>query len=79
MMTGRARILGPTHLAFTGYEIAFMIYSVGWTLDELASVTEHGWTVHTENLWSFLDIAFVIIFWSYFGVRMHGLAANDAS
>ncbi len=50
MMHGRAGIIGPKHLRFTGYEVVFIIYSIGWTLDEVASVTEHGWTVHTENM-----------------------------
>lgn len=78
-MANTAHTVGPAHLQFTIYELVFMVYSLGWVLDELASVCEHGWTVHTENLWSFLDIAFVVIFWAYFGVRMHGLRLNDAS
>lgn len=78
-MATKAHQIGPKHLQFTVVELLFVIYSIGWTLDELASICEHGWTVHTENLWSFLDITFVIIFCAYFGVRMHGLAANDGS
>ncbi|KAK5125212.1 hypothetical protein LTR85_000888 [Meristemomyces frigidus] len=78
MMVTKAHTIGPKHLKFTMYELAFVIYATGWNLDEIASILEHGWTVHTENLWSFLDIAFVIIFWAYFGVRMHGLAHMDA-
>ena len=79
MMTQRANTIGPKHLRFTGYELVFILYASGWSLDELASVTEHGWTVHTENLWSFLDLGFVLIFGMYFGVRMHGVIFVDAS
>ncbi|KAI9666242.1 MAG: hypothetical protein M1821_004177 [Bathelium mastoideum] len=61
------------HLSFSGIELAFCIYAAGWVLDEFASVLEHGWKVHTENLWAFLDIAFVIVYSAYFIVRMHGL------
>lgn len=78
-LAGKAEEVGPKHLHFTGYELVFDAYAVGWVLDEVASIFEHGWTVHTENLWSFLDITFVIIFSSYFGIRMHGLAINDGS
>lgn len=79
MMVNRADILGPKHLKYTLFELIFDIYSFGWVLDEIASVCEHGWTVHTENLWSFLDLTFVVIFCSYFGVRMHGMVVNDDS
>ncbi|KAI7169840.1 receptor-activated Ca2+-permeable cation channel, partial [Hortaea werneckii] len=76
-MINKADTIGPSHLAFSIYELAFVTYAFGWTLDEIASILEHGWTVHTENLWSFLDIAFVTIFSAYFSVRMHGLMVND--
>jgi hypothetical protein len=79
MMASRERIIGSKHLRFTFYELVFDMYAAGWVLDELASICEHGWTVHTENLWSFLDLSFVAIFCTYFGVRMHGFAVNDAS
>ncbi|KAK5135013.1 hypothetical protein LTR08_005673 [Meristemomyces frigidus] len=78
MMVSRAHTIGPSHLRFTVYELAFVIYAVGWNLDEVASICEHGWAVHTENLWSFLDSTFVVIFCTYFVVRMHGLVSMDA-
>ncbi|KAK3677264.1 hypothetical protein LTR78_002802 [Recurvomyces mirabilis] len=79
MMVAKADHIGPEHLQFTVYEIIFIVYASGWVLDEIASVCEHGWTVHTENLWSFLDITFVAIFLTYFGIRMHGLTSMDPS
>ena len=77
MMANEARTVGATHLQYTWYELIFDVYAMGWVLDEIAATCEHGWTVHTENLWSFLDITFVIIFCCYFGVRMHGFSTND--
>lgn len=62
----------------TGWEIVFLIYAAGWVLDEFASTLEHGWQVHTQNLWSFLDIGFVIIYWIYFIIRMIGIAQGDS-
>jgi hypothetical protein len=61
----------------TGWEIAFLVYAAGWVLDEFASTLEHGWQVHTQNLWSFLDIGFVFIYWIYFVMRMVGISRGD--
>ncbi|ORY06013.1 hypothetical protein BCR34DRAFT_41292 [Clohesyomyces aquaticus] len=57
---------------FTTQEAIFLVYAAGWVLDEFASMLEHGWHVHTQNLWSFLDITFVVIYISYLAVRLHG-------
>ena len=76
-MVDKAHTIGPTHLRFTVYELIFCIYAIGWNLDEVASIFEHGWTVHTENLWSLLDTVLVFIFSIYFVVRMDGLVNLD--
>jgi hypothetical protein len=57
---------------FSGWEICFIVYSAGWVLDEFASVLEHGWHVHTQNLWSFLDVTFVVIYCIYLWLRIQG-------
>jgi len=62
---------------FTPIEAIFCVYSLGWVLDGLASVLEHGWHVHTQNLWAFLDVTFMAIYTVYFALRMYGLAADD--
>jgi len=46
----------------TTAELAFLLYGGGWVLDELASCLEHGWEVHTQELWAFLDVTFAAIF-----------------
>ncbi|EDU49334.1 nonselective cation channel [Pyrenophora tritici-repentis] len=53
-------------------EIAFLLYGSGWVLDELASCLEHGWEVHTQELWAFLDVTFAGIFLIYLGMRTRG-------
>ncbi len=79
MMVNHEHTIGPEHLEFSLSELIFNIYAMGWVLDEIASICEHGWTVHTENLWSFLDIGFVMIFLTYFSVRSSGFALGDPS
>ena len=51
------------------YEVIFDIYAVGWILEEFAALLEHGWNVHLQKLWSFLDVTFAIIFIIYLGLR----------
>ncbi|KAF3769194.1 hypothetical protein M406DRAFT_337463 [Cryphonectria parasitica EP155] len=57
---------------FSILEIAFSIYAFGWVLDQFATMLEHGWHVYTQNLWSFLDVTFSVIFWIYLILRIHG-------
>ena len=56
----------------TTAELIFMLYGAGWVLDELASCLEHGWEVHTQELWAFLDVTFSGIFLVYLSMRAHG-------
>jgi len=57
---------------FTGKELVFIFYTLGWILDQTASILEHGWHVYTQNLWSFLDVTFSTIFGIYLVLRIHG-------
>ncbi len=59
------------HLLTTA-EIIFILYGGGWVLDELASCLEHGWEVHTQELWAFLDVTFSGIYIVYISMRIHG-------
>ncbi|KAH3947759.1 hypothetical protein HBI24_206050 [Parastagonospora nodorum] len=62
----------------TNAELVFLFYGAGWVLDELASCLEHGWEVHTQELWAFLDVTFSGIFIVYLGMRIHGwVIGND--
>ena len=33
--------------------------------------------VYAQNLWSFLDVIFAIIYWAYFVLRLHGWRTGD--
>ncbi|KAH7085686.1 hypothetical protein BKA63DRAFT_500206 [Paraphoma chrysanthemicola] len=61
----------------TSAELVFMLYGAGWVLDELTSCLEHGWEVHTQELWAFLDVTFSGIFIIYLSMRIHGWAIGN--
>lgn len=61
----------------TIYETIFCVYTSGWILEEFAAIVEHGWQVHTQNLWSFLDITFIVIYAVYFVIRMYTWASDQ--
>ncbi|MCJ1473583.1 hypothetical protein MMC13_002234 [Lambiella insularis] len=63
---------------FSLMEGAFCIYALGWALDQFASMLEHGWQVYTQNLWSFLDVGFIAIYFLYLIFRVRGLISGDA-
>ncbi|KAL6901375.1 hypothetical protein GGI43DRAFT_404765 [Trichoderma evansii] len=55
------------------YESLFAVYTAGWILDEFAAIIEHGWAVHAQKTWSFLDVTFTIIFCTYLFVRLYDI------
>ncbi|KAI9745207.1 MAG: hypothetical protein M1818_001485 [Claussenomyces sp. TS43310] len=58
-------------------ELIFIIYSLGFVLDQLAAILEHGWSVYTQNLWSFLDVMFAVIYIVYLFLRIQGVRSDD--
>ncbi|KUI62748.1 Calcium channel YVC1, partial [Cytospora mali] len=62
---------------FSVFEITFSVYAFGWVLDNFATILEHGWHVYTQNLWSFLDVTFGVIFWIYLVLRIHGWRVDN--
>ena len=62
---------------FTISEFFFAVYAFGWILDQFASMLEHGWQVYTQNLWSFLDVFFSVIYFIYLGLRLKGLLGHN--
>ncbi|KAK1983601.1 nonselective cation channel [Colletotrichum cereale] len=58
------------------FEFLFCIYAAGWVLDEFAAVVEHGWEVHAQNLWSWLDVTFSAIYAAYVVARIYDVAAG---
>ncbi|KAK6582309.1 hypothetical protein PZA11_004717 [Diplocarpon coronariae] len=53
-------------------ELAFIVFTLGWVLEQFACILEHGWAVYTQNLWSFLDVTFSAIFSIYLVLRLNG-------
>ncbi|KAK4127090.1 hypothetical protein N657DRAFT_567097 [Parathielavia appendiculata] len=53
-------------------ELCFTVYACGWVLDQFATLLAHGWDVYAQNLWSFLDVTFAIIYWVYMALRVYG-------
>ncbi|KAL3588019.1 hypothetical protein FPOAC2_13918 [Fusarium poae] len=61
----------------TGNEVVFILYSAGWVLHELAAIIEHGWMIHSQTLWSFLDLSYTVIFMAYITVRAYELDVSS--
>ncbi|RSL51152.1 hypothetical protein CEP54_011553 [Fusarium duplospermum] len=59
------------HQGFTLWELTFSIYTTGWVLQEFAAIIEHGWELHSQSLWSFLDASFIFIFGIYAITRLY--------
>ncbi|UQC80658.1 nonselective cation channel, partial [Colletotrichum lupini] len=62
---------------FTVLEGCFAVYAFGWSLDQFATILEHGWHVYTQNLWSFLDVGFIGIYVVYAVLRIHGARVGE--
>lgn len=60
-------------------EFLFIVYTIGWLIDSFAATIEHGWEVHSQNLWSFLDLTFAAIFCAYVMTRIMGMAVEWVS
>ncbi|KAI5476360.1 nonselective cation channel [Pseudohyphozyma bogoriensis] len=63
--------------ALTNHEKWFFLYALGYSLDRIASVMEHGWQVYSASLNGGLDALCVPIFAIAFGFRIHSIAFND--
>ncbi|KAK3307711.1 uncharacterized protein B0T15DRAFT_530962 [Chaetomium strumarium] len=77
-------MLTVAHYGFGGdlsgiriYETVFNVFAAGWVLEQFAAIVEHGWEVHAQNLWSFLDVTFVVIYAAYGLVRAVELLIMD--
>ncbi|KAJ1306575.1 hypothetical protein OPQ81_007576 [Rhizoctonia solani] len=56
----------------------FMIYGLGFVVEKLAAMQEHGIRVYTANLWNGFDMAFVTVYFSYSGLRLYGIHWDQA-
>ncbi|KAH7335512.1 hypothetical protein B0J17DRAFT_670476 [Rhizoctonia solani] len=56
----------------------FMIYGLGFVIEKLAAMQEHGIRVYSANLWNGFDMAFVTVYFSYAGLRLYGIRWDEA-
>ncbi|THH05416.1 hypothetical protein EW145_g4818 [Phellinidium pouzarii] len=54
-------------------EIAFMIYALGFSLEKVAAMQEHGLKVFFTGTWNGFDLALITIFVSYASTRLYGI------
>ncbi|KAI0057252.1 hypothetical protein BV25DRAFT_1920347 [Artomyces pyxidatus] len=55
------------------WEVIFMIYSLGFSLEKVAAMQEHGIKVYFTGTWNGFDLAFVTIYCTYAILRVYGM------
>ncbi|QRW02809.1 hypothetical protein RhiLY_01808 [Ceratobasidium sp. AG-Ba] len=56
----------------------FMIYALGFVVEKLAAMQEHGIRVYSANLWNGFDIAFISVYIIYASLRLYGVNQDEA-
>ncbi|KAF8630162.1 hypothetical protein AX15_003108 [Amanita polypyramis BW_CC] len=54
-------------------EIIFMVYALGFTLEKIAAMQEHGIQVYFKGTWNGFDVAFVTAYCIYAFFRLYGM------
>ncbi|CCM01811.1 uncharacterized protein FIBRA_03879 [Fibroporia radiculosa] len=54
-------------------EAVFMIYALGFTLEKIAAMQEHGMKVYFKGTWNGFDLAFVTLYCTYAILRLIGV------
>ncbi|RPD64222.1 hypothetical protein L226DRAFT_460344 [Lentinus tigrinus ALCF2SS1-7] len=57
-------------------EIVFMVYALGFTLEKVAAMQEHGIKVYFKGTWNGFDLAFVTLYCTYAIMRFVGVYDN---
>jgi hypothetical protein len=55
----------------------FIVFALGFALDEFAASNERGWTIYLASAWNAFDLTFIIVFFVYLGMRIAGFAMHD--
>ncbi|KAM0788384.1 hypothetical protein ACM66B_001522 [Microbotryomycetes sp. NB124-2] len=61
----------------TIWEALFVLWSLGFALDEVASMQENGLTIYSSGAYNVMDALFVLAFLVYFVMRLDGLWTGD--
>uniref|UniRef100_A0A0W0FZM0 Putative receptor-activated Ca2+permeable cation channel n=1 Tax=Moniliophthora roreri TaxID=221103 RepID=A0A0W0FZM0_MONRR len=59
-------------------EIFFMVYALGFTLEKVAAMQEHGIKVYFKGTWNGFDLAFVTFYCLYAFLRLYGVFHHKA-
>ncbi|KAJ2918690.1 hypothetical protein MD484_g1789, partial [Candolleomyces efflorescens] len=54
-------------------EVCFLVYALGFTLEKVAAMQEHGIRVFFKGTWNAFDLAFVTNYVFYFALRLYGV------
>ncbi|RXW21677.1 hypothetical protein EST38_g4197 [Candolleomyces aberdarensis] len=54
-------------------EICFLVYALGFTLEKVAAMQEHGIRVFFKGTWNAFDLAFVTNYVFYLALRLYGI------
>ncbi|ORY79327.1 hypothetical protein BCR35DRAFT_321483 [Leucosporidium creatinivorum] len=65
----------PAHVSIV--EVLFVLFSIGFSLDEFASIQENGLSTYAQGAYNVLDCLFCINFFAYLGIRIAGLVSGD--
>ncbi len=60
------------------HEILFIIFTLGFSLDEFAASKEHGWTIYFASAWNAFDLSFIFVFFVYLGMRIYGAITHSS-
>lgn len=63
--------------ALSMHEKWFFFYGLGYSLDRLAGIAEHGWSVYASGLTNGLDLMTVPIIATAFVFRIHSVMSNQ--
>ncbi|KIJ55272.1 hypothetical protein M422DRAFT_23881 [Sphaerobolus stellatus SS14] len=63
------------HINFA--EILFMVYALGFSLEKLASIQEHGIRVYVTGTWNGFDVLFISVYGTYLGLRLYGITQDN--
>ncbi|KAH8832989.1 hypothetical protein DL96DRAFT_1705027 [Flagelloscypha sp. PMI_526] len=53
-------------------EVIFMVYALGFTLEKVAAMQEHGIQVYFNGTWNGFDLAFITVYALYIVLRLYG-------
>ncbi|KIL69255.1 hypothetical protein M378DRAFT_21449 [Amanita muscaria Koide BX008] len=54
-------------------ELLFMIFALGFTLEKVAAMQEHGIKVYFKGTWNGFDVAFITLYCIYASLRLYGV------